>query len=129
MRRDVPAIPEDANFDQVVDFVAHSRDVHFPVVDAEGMLKGLISFEEIRDMLFDEGLSNLVIASDLAQEDVRCLAPQDTLEHAVSQFDKCGSSCLPVVDPHDPRKLIGLLEQRSVLRVVHHQRRRAGGHT
>jgi CIC family chloride channel protein len=92
MRRDVPAIPEDANFDQVVDFVDHSRDVHFPVVDGEGMMKGVISFEEIRDMLFDEGLSNLVLAGDLAYEDVRCLSPQDTLEHAVSQFDECGSS-------------------------------------
>ena len=126
MRRDVNAISEDANFGQVVDFVAHSRDVHFPVVNGEGILKGLISFEEIRDVLFDEGLRNLVIASDLAHEDVRCLSPQDTLEHAVSQFDKCGSSCLPVVDPRDPRKLIGLLEQRSVLR-VYHQRGRVGG--
>ncbi len=128
MRRDVNAIAEDANFDQVVDFVAHSRDVHFPVVDGEGMLKGLISFEEIRDVLFDEGLRNLVIASDLAYEDVASLSPQDTLEQAISQFHECGSSCLPVVDPHDPRKLIGLLEQRSVLR-MYQERGRAGGGT
>ena len=86
------------------------------------MLKGLISFEEIRDVLFDEGLSNLVIASDLTYEEVPWLSPQDTLEHAISQFDECRSSCLPVVDPHDPRKLIGLLEQRSVLRVYHQRR-------
>jgi len=128
MHRDLKAIPEDANFDQVVDFMGHSRHGHFPVVDGEGMLKGLISFEEIRDVLFDEGLSNLVIASDLAREDVPSLSPKDTLEHAISQFDECGSSCLPVVDPRDPRKLIGLLEQRSVLR-VYHQRDRSGGRT
>ncbi|MFV1968909.1 MAG: cation:proton antiporter, partial [Pirellulaceae bacterium] len=128
MRREVIAIPEGANFDQVVDFVAHSRVSHFPIVDREGMLKGQISFEEIRDVLFDEGLSSLVIASDLAREDVPSLSPQDTLEHAISQFDECGSSCLPVVDPHDPRKLIGLLEQRSVL-CVYHKRGRAGDRT
>ncbi len=128
MRPDVKAIPEDANFDQVVDIVSHSREVHFAVVDAKGILMGLISFEEIRDVLFDEGLKNLVIASDLAREDVPRLSPQDSLEHAISQFDECGSSCLPVVDAHDTRKLVGLLDQRSVLRMVHH-RARAGGST
>ncbi len=119
MREEVRAIHEDMKFDQIVDFVTHSRDVHFPVVDDEGMLKGLISFEEIRDVLFDEQLRNLVIAGDFSNEEVPQLTPQDTLEHALSQFDDCGLSCLPVVATDDPGKLIGLLEQRAVLRMYH----------
>ena len=106
--------------------MTHSRDIHFPIVDGQGILKGLISFEEIRGVLFDEQLSNLVIASDLANEVVPQLSSQDTLEHAMSQFDQCGLSCLPVVAPRDLRKLIGLLEQRAVLR-VYHQKGRSDG--
>jgi len=119
MRRDAKTISQDATFDQVVDSLDQSGDVNLPVVDGDGMLKGLISFQEIRDILFDEGLSSLVIASDLAYEDVPSLSPHDTLEHAISLFDECGFSSLPVVDPHNPRKLVGILEQRSVLHVYH----------
>ncbi len=126
MRRGAKAVPEDADFDQVVDFVARRKDVHFPVVDGNGTLKGLFSFEDVREVLFSEELGKLVIAGDLADENAPRLSPKDTLEEAIARFDESGSSCLPVVDPGAPGKLIGLLEQRSVLR-VYHRRRRADG--
>jgi Trk K+ transport system NAD-binding subunit/Kef-type K+ transport system membrane component KefB/predicted transcriptional regulator len=123
MRRHIRAIAEDANFDQVVEAVSHSRDAHFAVVNAKGVFVGMISFEEIRDVLFDEGLKNIVNASDLAHECVPWLSPQDSLEHAISQFDECGYGSLPVIDAHDSRKLVGFLDQRSVLRMYHHKGR------
>ena len=123
MRRDMNPILEDSNFDQVVEVVSHSRDVHFAVVDAEDNFKGLISFEEIRGVLFREGLTNIVNASDLAHEDVPRLSPRDSLEHAISLFDESGSSSLPVLDDQDSGKLVGILDQRSVLRMYHHRGR------
>ncbi|NOZ19808.1 MAG: CBS domain-containing protein [Planctomycetes bacterium] len=121
MRRSVKPILENMRFDDVVRFVDHSRSSHFPVVDKDGRFKGVISMEELRNVLFDEILSSIIIASDLAREDVPLLFPEDTLRHALSKFQECGFSCLPVVDSRDPGRLVGLLDQRSVLRFYHEQ--------
>ena len=50
---------------------------------------------------------------------VPLLVPDDTLEHALAKFDESNFGVLPVVDPDNPEKLIGLLEQRSVFRMFH----------
>ena len=119
MRQSVKPIPDHANLDEILSFVEHSKYNHFPVVDDQQRIKGLISFEDIRDILFDKGLAKLVIASDIAHGDVPSLMPDDSLERALDTFNECGYGSLPVVDPKDPEKLVGLLEQRSVLRLFH----------
>ncbi|MBN1909804.1 MAG: cation:proton antiporter [Pirellulales bacterium] len=123
MRSDPQTIPERATFDQVLQTLDQGEHAILPVISPEGLLRGLISFQEIQDILFDEGLSNLVIASDLAHEDVPTLLPEDPLEQAMSLFHDSGIGSLPVVDPQNPRLLVGLLEQRLVVRIYHEKGR------
>jgi len=115
MRSQIETIAEDTPFDQILKVIEHSRYNQFPVVDKEEKLAGMIAFPEIRDLLYDEAVRNLIIAKDLAVPPKIMLPPDTTLEQALEQFRKTDVDFIPVVEDTESGKLMGMLTQRDVL--------------
>lgn len=120
MRTNVKFIPADATMDEVMAFVERSRFNHFPVIDPEGHLVGMISFEDIRDVIYDPMSRELITAVDLADPSIPLVTNDQSLEELFEVFHGGNYETLPVIDRPGSRKVLGIVEQRDLLHAMHH---------
>ncbi len=116
MRTNVNTVHEDVHFDELLHFIAHNNYDRFPVVDKEDRFIGVIDYSDIRDVLFDPVLANLILATDLVNKPALIINPEQTLGEVLEIFKKHKDiSYLPVVDESEPDKLLGIINQNDVL--------------
>ncbi len=117
MRSNIKFLHASAKLDEVLHFVEGSRYNHFPVVDDEGSFVGMIHFSDLRTMIYDPHMRDLVTAIDLACPDD--MVPADMpLDDLLDTFKATDVGSLVVVEPRS-RRVLGLVEQRDLLRVLH----------
>ena len=115
MAKDLEVIPEDMPFGEILRHITLSKYSNFPMVNNEGKLTGLLSFQDIREHVFDPELEQLVIAKDLASLSITTVNPTDNLKDALSQLAYGSIELLPVVDTRDPDKLLGILTRSDII--------------
>jgi CBS domain-containing protein len=123
MRTNVKFIRADATLDEVLHFVEQSRYNHFPVVDEDGALVGVIHFSDIREMIYDPVMRDLVTAVDLADAATPVVPTDMPLPELMDVFRAANIGSLPVVDKGGGRRTVGIVEQRDLLRTLHLARR------
>jgi CIC family chloride channel protein len=111
----VETIPENLSLGRLAERMSRSKYNSFPVVDDKGFLTGVISYLDYHDVVLDENLENLVIVKELATQDVVTVSIDDNLYTALQRVASKDFSILPVVDPDDPRKLLGVLNRRDIM--------------
>ena len=114
MTTKVVVVPENMTFKEFLAFVRDKKHTCFPVVNEEGELCGIISFQNFREMLGKEGISEDLKVKDLKTALVITILPEDTLETAMSKMRYHNIERLPVVEPNNPKKLAGFLSQRDI---------------
>jgi len=119
MRTNVKCLAAGADFDEVLHFVENSRFNHFPVVDQDQQLIGVIHFSDIRGLIYDPFLSHLMTAADLASTDPRAVPAEMPAKEALSLFQDGDVGSMPVVQDADSRNVVGIIEQRDLLRALH----------
>ncbi|MEA3544739.1 MAG: cation:proton antiporter [Thermodesulfobacteriota bacterium] len=116
MRLNVETIHHGTAFQELLNIIAHSRYDRFPVVDDDQNFIGIINYTEIRNLLFDESLSGLLVARDLLSTAHHSIPPNTPLREALKILQKKRNiSYFPVIDPEEPKKLLGILSQNDVL--------------
>ena len=78
-------------------------------------MTGILSFSDIREVLFEEQLGDLLIAGELATQKVFVLTPQQNLNEAMEMFSQLDVDQLPVVRNDDKLKVIGMLTRGDVM--------------
>lgn len=117
MRSNVKLLSASATLDEVLHFVEESNYNHFPVVDSGGLFVGMIHFSDLREVIYDPVTRDLVTAVDLAAPDE--MVPADmALDELMKEFDRQDVSALVVVQSPQERRVLGIVEQRDLLRVV-----------
>ncbi|HEC49686.1 MAG TPA: CBS domain-containing protein, partial [Candidatus Desulfofervidus auxilii] len=76
---------------------------------------GIISFQNFRKMLAEEGPKDHIRVKDLDTKEVVTITPEENLETAMEKMRYRHIERLPVTDPNNPKKLVGFLSQRDVL--------------
>lgn len=116
MRHNVETIHHGTPFQELLRIIAHSRYDRFPVTDDDQNFIGIINYTDIRNLLFDQSLSDLLVARDLVSSSILSIPPDTPLREALKTFQKKRNiSYFPVIDPEDPKKLLGILSQNDVL--------------
>ena len=116
MRLNVETIHHGTAFQELLNIIAHSRYDRFPVVDDDQNFVGIINYTEIRNLLFDQSLSDLLVARDLVSSVHHSIPPDTPLREALKTLQKKRNiSYFPVIDPEEPKKLLGILSQNDVL--------------
>lgn len=95
--------------------IERSRESYFVVVDNAGLMKGVLSFQDIRNLLSEHTLDYLVIAQDLVMPDPLTLQQTVDLEEAYGLFGQSDFMLIPVVDATDDRKVIGVLRRDDLI--------------
>ncbi|MBW2335711.1 MAG: chloride channel protein [Deltaproteobacteria bacterium] len=115
MNRDVETIAEGSALEEMTDKISKSKFNSFPVLDAENKLAGILSFNDYSEAIFDEDLKGLVVARDLASENVVTVSVDDDLYTALGKISRKDFSTLPVVSPDDPAELVGIVTRRDII--------------
>lgn len=115
MNPNFQTIPQRARYFDIVRQVTTGRQIYFPVVNDEERMIGILGFHDLREHLFDEQLQHLVIALDLAVTDVITLTPKDSLLVAFEKFNIKDIEQMPVVDPIDQQRVVGVISRRDLL--------------
>jgi chloride channel protein, CIC family len=119
--RKVETIPENCSFDALLQRIVDSTQSNFPVVNAEGRLTGILSISDVRRVMLDKDLRNLVVAKDMATETVLTVTPADDLKTALKKMTEAEIRELPVVDPCDPGRLISMISRKDIIRTYYDQ--------
>ena len=122
MRRNIETILNSTPFNDLLHIIAHSRYDRFPVVDDADRFVGMINFTEIRNLLFEPSLANLVVASDLASEPKVAFTPNQSLREALDLLNRHRDiTYFPVVADGEPDRLLGILSQNDLVAAFRRQ--------
>jgi len=111
----VICIPENMPFDELVKTVTRSGASHFPVVDREGRMIGIVSINDIRAVLFEETIDQLIVARDIATPNVVRVRWNDTLQEALDKMAKINVDELPVAREERPDEIVAMISKRDIV--------------
>jgi CIC family chloride channel protein len=109
------ALPQNMSLSQLLQFVEQSRENVFPVLNQKGELDGILTLQDIRAVVTKRVLEDLVIVKDIMSTNVPTITPDENLGSALSKFQLRDFDGLPVVDKHNPKKLLGILRRSDII--------------
>jgi len=119
MRTNIESLHDTATMAEVLRFVEHSRLEHFFVVDADGHFVGTINFRDLRNLVFNPILARMLTSYDMANTAPPVAMADQPLTDVLELFHRCDVGSLPVIENRESRRLLGVIEQRDVLRALH----------
>ena len=114
MTGEVVTIPSNMSLKNLVKFTLASKHSSFPLVDDEGLLSGIVTFQDFKEVVFEEGLGDLVVAKELSPPEVITITKKENLDGALRKIGLKNIEQIPVVDENNPRKIIGILSRRDI---------------
>ena len=99
----------------IFNIITHSKETYFVVTDTQDHLKGIISFQDIRNLLSQHELDYLVIAQDLVEPETVVINDDDTLETAYNIFGQRGFGLIPVVKRGQSDRVIGVIRREKLV--------------
>ncbi|MCB2181117.1 MAG: chloride channel protein [Desulfobulbaceae bacterium] len=120
MTEDVGFISESANVNHLLKIFSMAEDsFYFPVLaDAgtnAGQMVGIISLQDVKNILHDEELRVSASVGNICARDVITLTPDDDLYKAMTLFTVKGIEEIPVVEKENARWVVGMLKRRDAL--------------
>lgn len=97
IERDFTEVPKNINLRALVELISTSKRNIFPVVNEEGNLKGLISIDDIRDVMFKQTLYDTILVRQLMRRPSYIITEKDDISSAMKLFDESHLWNIPVV--------------------------------
>ncbi|RKY49799.1 MAG: hypothetical protein DRP92_08390, partial [Candidatus Neomarinimicrobiota bacterium] len=111
---DVVPVFEDTTVRDVVSLLGESKYGFLPVLDRNGRFIGVVTMNEIRDVLFDQSLWDILVAPDIMESSQEYVRKDQPLREAMKVMDQLQVDQLPVVDTTDKGKFAGILDRKSI---------------
>lgn len=108
-------LPEDMKFAQFREVFKSSQHHYFPVVNKDKKLTGIFSINDIRGILFDKEIGELVRMKDIASTDIIYTTPSEDLNEVLKKFTIRNLHRIPVVKDEDHSFLLGMLDRQEVI--------------
>jgi CIC family chloride channel protein len=119
VNRPVTTIPEDMRFGELLNTVTHSTDIYFPVVNTKGKMTGILSVNDIRAIMFEETVAQLIVAKDVATSNVVRVCWNDSLQEALEKMSIIQVDELPVVREENPDEIVTMISKRDIISFYH----------
>ena len=118
MNREVPRIPGNMPYNEVMELCLKGHGNYLYTTDEENNLEGVISFQDIKEFIYDDQLNGLVLARDMANRDVVYVTPDETLASSLNKFSYIDMEELPVVGSVDGfRRLLGIITRSELMKI------------
>lgn len=115
MTTEFTTVHEDTDIHDLLDKVIKVGRFYLPVVDNDGLLKGIVSLQDIKSVILEEELKGLIKVKYLLKStNVITLTPHDNLNTAIEKFSLKDLGEIPVVDFANRKKVVGMLKRGDV---------------
>jgi CIC family chloride channel protein len=98
VEKDFTVLTPNLSLGDLVKVVAKSKRNMFPVVGDDGMLRGIITLDDIREIMFKPELYNEVYIETLMTQPRTFVASTDSMDIVMEKFTKSNAWNLPVLD-------------------------------
>ncbi len=126
MNSEFLVLHQGARLRDVAALVERSTQSTYPLTDDDGMLTGALRLQDLRPVMFEPGLEDVVVAGELCKKDYPTITPEDSLAVALARFSLQPFEHLIVVDADEPRRAVGLLSLQSAMDLYQQGLKRAG---
>jgi len=117
--RPIPSVSGHARLEELKRIYIASGKGCVQIVDDEGLMIGIVTFEDLQQWLLDPTLDQVVVAAEVANRNVQCIAESGSLLDAIRVLDKESFEQMPVVADNEPRKVLGILSRNAVFSTYH----------
>jgi len=108
----IPIYP-DNTLNDLIPVIQKSPRNYFPVIDRENEdFLGMIYFNDIKELIFDQALQNTILVEELMHTDLITVSLSDSLSEIQKKFDDTDTWSLPVVESG---KFKGLISKAGML--------------
>ncbi|MFT6881287.1 MAG: CIC family chloride channel protein [Marinoscillum sp.] len=98
IERDLLTIHPDATLKELVELVKRSRRNIFPVVNENNELKGIVTLDHIREIMFDPDKQYEIIIKTIMQAPPASVSTTEKMQSVMNKFEKTQAWNLPVID-------------------------------
>ncbi len=119
--RRIEHVPEAMPLSQMVKLLSRTHQQYFPVIDSDDRMVGIFSADDVRSYIYDETIWQLADASDVMTTNFLSVLPDDDLNVAMRKFTALNIDELPVLDPNDTGKLVGMLRRKETIGAYNRQ--------
>ncbi len=118
--RQFRTIPLAMPLSEVLKLITGTRQATFPVLDEHGDYDGCFGLIDVRQFLYDSDLGMLATAEDLSVKE-EPLTTTTPLDEAIGRFASSRYEELPVSEPNEPNRIIGMIRRVDVIAAYNKQ--------
>jgi len=116
MHHEVETLSENMSYHDAYEVVFSSHHNGFPVVNDAGELVGMVCESDFARLLIkDEKRAEQLKLKDFAVHKVVTVTPEQSAWEVLKLFDRLHYGRYPVVDPKDPKKLLGIVTRSDII--------------
>ena len=93
---DYLTVAPEENLQKLVDLISNSNQVIFAVVDDQKNLLGIVHFNDIRDIIFNNYRVKYTLIKDIMSQPISTIDPNDAMETVMNKFETSKMAFLPV---------------------------------
>ncbi|MEO5340702.1 MAG: chloride channel protein [Magnetococcus sp. MYC-9] len=116
MQRDCERLVDTLTIRQALQQTTLSKETHYLVVDSTGRLKGIVSFQEMRAILHEDGLAEERLVQEITTSPAATVTDADTLYTAFRHMGVGDVEQLPVVSAQRPEQAVGMISDHEIMR-------------
>lgn len=98
VEKDLLVIHPEAKLGDLVDLVQKSQRNIFPVVNEENILLGVVTLDDIREIMFDREAQDYVLVKSLMHSPPSSVSAHENMQSVMNKFEVTGAWNLPVID-------------------------------
>ena len=108
-------LDENMTFSTLLKKIQYGRQQYYPVLDVDRCIRGIVSFQDVKEFMMEQGLEDLVLVSEIMVTDIITVKESDNISQAMEKFSYKDIDVLPVVDDVNPDKFLGMLRHRDII--------------
>ncbi|MDY6862344.1 MAG: chloride channel protein [Thermodesulfobacteriota bacterium] len=113
----IEMVTEDMPLKEILKLVTNTNHFSYPMINRKEELSGVIRFNDIRRVLLEEEVYDLIIAKDIADSDLLTVTLEDRIEDALQKFILKDVTEIPVVKEGDPKTFLTMLSRKDLLAI------------
>jgi CIC family chloride channel protein len=114
METDLVTIAPDASLQELIDKIPTTKRNIFPVINENGHLMGIITLDDIREIMFRREMYENVKVSQLMRPAPAVVSREESMADVMKKFDETGAWNLPVIEDG---KYVGFLSKSKIFSI------------
>ena len=118
LETDIVAIPEQALLKDVIHTFSQSENSYHPVINQKQEVAGILTFNELRNIMRDPDAWNWLVASDVVIPIKEFIYKNDPLQKAMKLFNQLNADFLPVLKDSESKQFAGNADLKDIKRKI-----------